>query len=355
MDTARVTLKDIARACGYTVNTVSRALRDDGRLPESTRSKIRRTALEMGYIRNSLASTLRSGKSGNVAVIVNDLHNLHFCNMLSRMDAELRAAGYNMMVLCMQLNEALGEKLIHTAISQSADGILYFPYLNNAAHIEYMRKNDVPFVLLDRRIRNAAADCVRCDDEQGGYLAGSHLAGLGHKRYLFLSGVDRSSSQVDRLAGFRRAMAEYGVPEAGVRVVPGETVEAALEAGRIGDLLFPADYTAVVSFRDEVAYPVLLALKKEQIRIPGDVSVVSFDHLCGDLPYLPPLTSIYADGESVAVRGVRLLLDRIARRGQPPQNIVLPVRLFDEGTTAPPRPDRDGGEGPAERKPRVRA
>lgn len=151
----RITLRDVAGACGYTVNTVSRALRGDPRLPESTRAKIREAAVRMGYIRNSLASTLRSGRSGNIAVIVNDVHNLHFCNMLTVMDSELRQAGYNIMVLCMGLNEELGEHLIRSAISQSVDGILYFPYMNNRSHIEIMQKNNMPFVLLDRRIRTS--------------------------------------------------------------------------------------------------------------------------------------------------------------------------------------------------------
>ncbi len=337
MGVSRITLKDIAEACNYTVNTVSRALRDDPRLPEATRAKIRQEALRLGYIRNSLASTLRSGKSGNVAVIVNDIHNLHFCNMLSRIDVELRRAGYNMMVLCMQLNEELGEQLIHSAISQSVDGILYFPYMNNRSHIEYMEKNHVPFVLLDRRIQGTVTDNARCDDVRGGEIAGEHLARLGHRRFLFLSGVDQSSSQIDRLDGFRRAMKACGIPESGVRIVPGDTVEEALAEGRIGELLFPMDYTAIISFRDEVSYPVMLALGERGVAIPGDVSIVSFDHLRGEIPYLPRLTSIYADNDNVAAQGVRLLLNRIGSRELPPQITVLPVRLYDEGTTAPPK------------------
>ena len=340
MGASRITLRDVASACGYTVNTVSRALRGDLRLPESTREKITRTALQMGYIRNSLASTLRSGKSGNVAVIVNDVHNLHFCRMLATMDSELRKAGYNIMVLCMGLNEELGEHLIRSAISQSVDGILYFPYLNNRSHIEIMRKNRVPFVLLDRRIRDVVTDSVRCDDREGGYLAGVHLAEMGHKKYLFLSGENRSSSQVDRLDGFLQAMREYGIPEDGVRIIDGEKVEAYLAESRLGELLYPLDYTAVVSFRDEVAYPVMLELEKIGLEVPRDISVVSFDHLRGDIPYLAKLTSIFADGESVAANGVRLLLDRIAAPDAPPRVLVLPVRLFDKGTACPPRADR---------------
>ena len=332
----RITLRDVAGACGSTVNTVSRALRGDPRLPESTRAKIREAAVRMGYIRNSLASTLRSGRSGNIAVIVNDVHNLHFCNMLTVMDSELRQAGYNIMVLCMGLNEELGEHLIRSAISQSVDGILYFPYMNNRSHIEIMQKNNMPFVLLDRRIQDIVTDNVRCDDRQGGFLAGVHLAGLGHKKYLFLSGENRSSSQIDRLEGFMQAMSEYGIPESNIRVVPGEKVEAALADSTLRELLFPLDYTALVSFRDEVSYPVMLELADMGLEIPKDISIVSFDHLRGDIPYLPKLTSIFSEGQSVASNGVHLLLNRIEHPDLPPQVIVLPVRLFDEGTAAPP-------------------
>ena len=207
MNGNRVTLKDVANECGYTANTVSRAMRNDPHLPPDTIKMIRETADRLGYIPNKIASSLRSGKSHIVAVIVNDLHNQHFCQMLGKMDAELQSAGYSLLILCMQLDETLAKQLINTAISLSVDGILYFPHMRSQTQIESMQTNHMPFVLLDRRIQDVTTDCVRCDDENGGYLAGMHLAKLGHKRYLYLSGLDLSSSQIDRLAGFRRAMA----------------------------------------------------------------------------------------------------------------------------------------------------
>ena len=84
MNNTRVTLKDIANECGYTANTVSRAMRNDPHLPEGTRKLIRETAARLGYIPNKVASSLRSGKSHVIAVIVNDLHNQHFCQMLGK-------------------------------------------------------------------------------------------------------------------------------------------------------------------------------------------------------------------------------------------------------------------------------
>ena len=200
-----------------------------------------------------------------------------------------------------------------------------------------MTANRMPFVLLDRRVSELDADTVRCDDELGGYLAGQHLARLGHRHFLFLSGVDLSSSQIDRLNGFRRAMRENEIPESAVRVIPGRRVEDALAQNRLAELIFPASYTAIVSFRDEVAYPVINALRAHGLSIPKDVSLISFDNLCAENPALPPVTSIYSAEENIAELGVRMLLERIEDPTLPPRNVVLPVRVFDHGTTAPPK------------------
>ncbi len=337
MKSSRVTLKDIAKACGCSANTVSRALRGDKRLSEVTRSLVRETADQMGYIPNTMASSLRSGYSRMIAVIVNDLHNQHFCDLINRMDRELRANNYTLMILCMQLEDELAEQLIHTAISLSVDGILYFPNFGQRHYIEYMTANRMPFVLLDRRVSEVDADTVRCDDEQGGYLAGQRLAELGHRHFLFLSGMEQSSSQIDRLNGFMRAIREHEIPEENVKVIPGCQVEDALAHNSLSDLIFPADYTAIACFRDEVAYPVMNALREHGISIPEDISVISFDNLCAEDPARPSVTSIYSAEQNIAALGVQMLLERIEDPEIPPRNVVLPVKVFDHGTTAPVR------------------
>ena len=335
MRTARVTLKDIAKECGCSANTVSRALRGDSRLADSTRTQICETARNMGYVPNYMATSLRSGKSRMIAVIVNDLRNQHYCDLVNRMDRELRERNYNLMILCKQLDESLAEVLIHKAISLSVDGILYFPGVGQSQYLEYMRLNHMPFVLLDRRVSDTEADTVRCDDEQGGYLAGVHLAGLGHRNFLFLSGVARSSSQIDRLNGFLRALRDQDIPEENVRIVEGEMVEEALEKHNTWELLQPMDYTAIVSFRDEVAYPVMIDLREHGINIPKDISIISFDNLHMENPTRPYLTSIYTMDSNIAELGVKMLLERIEDPSLPPRNVILPVKIYEGGTTGP--------------------
>lgn len=334
MKKARITLKDIAKDCGYTANTVSRAMRNDERLPAATREKIRAVADKLGYIPNTLASSLRSGRRNTVAVIINDVRNLHFCRLLSRLDPVLRRADYNVMILCMRSNGELGEQMIHAAISQSMDGIIYFPNLGDRNKIEYIRRHGMPFVLMDRYAEGITADSVRCDDEQGGKLAMEHLIALGHRKILYLSGPDFSSSQRDRLRGCLRALTEHGIDPGNLRVIPGNKD---LADDSVAQWLFPVDYTAIISFRDEISFYVLQALKGRGIRVPEDVSLISFDNLRAEFSYLPKITSIYAAENIAAEQAVSLLLSRINRNSGPGKEIILPVRLYDEGSTAAPR------------------
>ena len=120
-----------------------------------------------------------------------------------------------------------------------------------------------------------------------------------------------------------------------MRVVPGTEVENALAQNNVAELLYPMDYTAIVSFRDEVSYPLMNALGARGISIPGDVSIISFDNLKAENPPLPNLTSIYTD-QNIAEIGVKMLLERMDDLSLPPRNVILPVKIFDGGTTSAP-------------------
>ena len=335
LDHGRITLKDVALQTGYTANTVSRALRGDTKLPATTRAHICKIADEMGYIRNQLASNLRSGTSHTVAVIVNDIQNSHFALMLGEMESALREAGYSMTILCTHQEEALADKMLEVAISQRVDGILYFPFHSNRKHIDYLQQNRVPFVLLDRWIPGVFVDTARCDDEMGGYLAGQRLAMLGHRRFLFFCGTLNNSSQHDRLSGFLRSISDAGIPEENVRIIPDETVDQAVRSGTLVKLLYPRDYTAIVSFCDEQGYHILQALQSEGIRVPEELSIISFDHIRSGIPFLPPLSSIAEADRQVAYTSVQLLLNRMRNPEVPVQIEVLPVKIYDEGTIGP--------------------
>ena len=123
----RPTLSTVAQRCGYSVNTVSRALRGDSRLPQSTIQKIREAADEVGYIPNRLAASLRSSESHVVAIIIEDIENPHYSHLMARIELELQARGYNVIILCNNRSLTTEKELAALAVSYSVSGVLLFP------------------------------------------------------------------------------------------------------------------------------------------------------------------------------------------------------------------------------------
>lgn len=331
--TGRVTLKDIAGQCGYTANTVSRALRDDTRLPETTRKAIQRLAKEMCYVPNNSARALRYGSSHTVAVIVNDINNPYYSNMLSQIDQLLKEKNYRTMILCTQLDEKLASAMIQLAVSQMVDGILFFPF-NNAEHIRELHASGIPFVLMDRWIPNVEADIARIDDYLGGYTLARHFLGLGHRRLLYLAGPFVNSTQIDRQSGIMKALEEAGLdPVNHLRVLPWDSIPSDPEPAGIIELLKPFDYTGILAFNDVLAYHCLNALHTAGLRVPDDISLAGFDHIRWRNTYLPPLTSIAADGQGVAKTAVEMLFSRMDAPDIAFQHLILPVKIHLDGTT----------------------
>lgn len=329
----RITLKDIAERCGYTANTVSRALRNDEKLPENTRRIIQQAAREMGYVPNRSAQALRYGSSRTIAVIVNDINNPYYANLLSQMEQELRKRNYHTMILCVQLDEALADEMIQLAISQQVDGILFFPF-SNECHIRTLHESGIPFVLIDRWIPNIEADIARIDDFDGGYKLTRHLLDLGHREFLYMAGPFVNSSQIDRQNGIMQALEEAGIEsKKHLRVIAWEDISKATEHGNLISLLEPFDYTAILAFNDEMAYHALNALNARGLRVPEDISLTGFDHIRWCNTYLPPLTSITAKQQGVASVAIEMLFDRMQQPDLPFRHRIIPVKIHMDGTT----------------------
>lgn len=329
----RVTLKDIAQVCGYSANTVSRALRDDSGLPANTVARIRETAQAMGYMPNVLASSLRSGETNLVALIIEDFQNPHYTDIIARISTSLRSSGYQVLILCSPLNPDYVKEGLSLARSYNVSGIILFPQNTSKEEVRMITMNRIPLVLVDREVEGCSIDAVRCDDYQGGYLAGQFLLQHGHRRFLFLEGTTDNPSHHLRLAGFRNALAEENVPMDQVRMISHEDMRLAAYNNDLETLLSPVDYTAIIGFNDLRSYAILDALTRMNYRVPEDISIISYDHIRAIHSYLPPLTSIAtAPADDVAGIAVSMLLQRMEDETAPPSSRVLPVMVYDEGT-----------------------
>ena len=138
----RITLKDIADQCGYSVNTVTRALRNDSKLSEATISRIHQIADDLGYMKNVVASSLRSGHTTLIAVIVDDIQNPHYSDIISQITVKLRKYGYHTLILGSYIEKNYADYSLSLALSYNVSGIVFFPRKYNKNAINLINQNN---------------------------------------------------------------------------------------------------------------------------------------------------------------------------------------------------------------------
>lgn len=325
----RVTLQDIANRTGYTVNTISRALKDKPDISQATREHIKQVADEMGYIRNQMASSLRSGRTKTLGVIVGGMSNPYYGVMTDAIQNVAAERGYSLLIFCSRDNPDLELQVVQSAISRQVDGILLFPCNSPERTIALMKAAGIPYVLMARRLSSSEDDCVICDDEAGAYLATKHLIEAGHTRLGFLSSFDVIYSSEQRRHGFYRALRECGIPEEnGLTACCADVMQtrAQLECWRkIG-------VTGVFVFCDLEAWLAVSMLHAEGLSIPKDMAIVGFDNIQGILPIPAPLCSIEYSIPEMAQSGIDLLRTRIHHDDAPPQQILFSPKLVCRGS-----------------------
>lgn len=311
MENRKTTLKDVAQATGYSINTISKALKDKGDIAKDTRAKIKATAKEMGYINNSIAGALRSGMTKTIAIILGDISNPHFSIMVKEIENRARDFHYSTFILNTEEDMELEEKAIYTALGKKVDGMIICPVQKDASTIAYLQKTQVPFVLIGRHFDSLKTDYVVCNDLQGGYLATKHLLDYGHRRIAFFNGPDYISSARERLLGYQKALAEYDVPYDS-RIVYQVPLEASRKSEQIRAILSrEADYTAIFAFSDITAWEIIALLQEKSVKVPEDISVVGFDDIQSKFMFPFPLTSIRSFKSLMSIEATDLLIDKI--------------------------------------------
>lgn len=331
---SRITLRHIAQETGYSVNTISKALRDAPDLSVTTKEHICSTAQRMGYVVNDMASALRSGRTNVLALIISDISNPFF-GILCK-EIELQAAQYNYTVIIFNTEEdALREEhAIRTALSKNVDGVLLTPSQHSSSGISLLQKMGKPCVAIGRYFPTLETDAVLFDDVRGGYLAGRHLIECGYQNLLMLNPIGNTSAQ-DRVQGFVNATAQS--PEIRSRII-----ELKSPLGGCIDIIqqeFEKEpFDAIFAFSDLLAMEAMCSLDQMGLP-PGHIGVVGFDDIQSRLAIPIPLTSVGVDISLFGRVLTELLMRRISGDTEEfPQRIVLPVTLSIRKSTK--RPDR---------------
>lgn len=334
----RPTIKDIAERLGVSAATVSRALSDSGLVAEPTLSRIREVARELNYRPNVSARNLRTKRAMAVLMVVRDVGNPFYLEVLKGVEATARAAGYSVLMGNTENDSDREVEYFDMLRDGHADGmILMTGKLPERKGFLASIAGGAPIVVALEEIENAGFPHVVIDNEGAARDAVAHLIGLGHRHIAHISGPVPEIMSVHRREGYRKAM-----QAAGLAIPDGyeQTGDYLLRTGqRLCRALFElaTPPTAIFCANDEMAFGAIHELRRLGLDVPGQVSVVGFDDLFLSEAFYPPLTTVSQPRTDIGRAAMNMLLDMMSGGLSPRQPVMMPTTLKIRGTTAPAR------------------
>lgn len=304
-----VTLKDVAVASGVSLSTASRALDDRGKASQSeTAERVRRVAEELGYRRNSFASSLRRGQTRTIGVLVPRLSDTVMALMYEEIERAAAARGYFAIVATSGDDPNDERKSAETLLDRSVDGLILATSRTEDELPKHLRNSGVSHALVLRT--DGLSPSAVGDDEVGGYLAARHLIDLGHEKIAVITGPSFTSTGTARLAGARRALVEAGIstPQSWA-VSVGYGIQSGYSAG--AELLSVAEDerpTAIFAANDNLAMGVMTAAKEHNLDVGADLSLVGYNDIPQSALLPTPLTSVRVPLEQIANKAVELIV-----------------------------------------------
>lgn len=307
MKQRRVVLKDIADRVGLTVNTVSRALKNKEDISLATRQEIQRIAIEMGYIPDAVASSLRSGSTKVIGIMYDNIANPYFMIMIEILHQKLHDVGYEVMIFTSFGDRSkLNVEVFNLMAARRLDGIITFLKPNRDV-VHLAKKNGIPMVILGREGEDIGVDSVYTNDVQGGSIMGEYLYKNGHRNVGYIGVPNDILCSVQRAQGLVDYYQKQGIdiPEDHIRYM--EHFEDSLRQQI--DYLIARGVTAIFCFNDSMAYESMAYIK--QVYPDKNIEVTGYDYIGERLIIPVGLTTIGTNKRAMIDDAVYVLLRRM--------------------------------------------
>lgn len=309
----KITIYDIARNLNLTSGTVSRALNDHPRISVETKRLVQEKAKELHYHQNKIASSLRSGKSHTIGVIIPSAQMNFFGSVVHGIQMMASTHGYNIILYQTEETTMLEKKAIETFLSARVDGILASVAKETIDFSHYLglQQRHVPLVFFDRTNDEMKVPSVVIDDYKGAFLATEHLITKGYTRIAHVSGPQNIKGFHDRLQGYAGALSANKIKVDKKLIYPGNI---SIESGRLAvDYFFNlADIPdAIFAVEDYTALGVIKGLKERRIKIPGEFGLIGFANESFGEHITPSLSSVDQQTVQMGKEALGLLIDII--------------------------------------------
>jgi LacI family transcriptional regulator len=321
----RPTILDVARRAGVSLGTVSNVLNARGNVGEARRASVMAAIASLGYVPNGLAQSLRRQRSRIVGVCVPLTSNAYFAGLLDALERIAAADGYDVMQVLSHHDPAVEMRRVQALIARQVDGLIVVPAGDSARAFDAIAAAGVPAVMVDRATADARFDHVTVDDRAIAAAATRALLEAGHRGVLFVARHPGLVTTGERIRGVRAAVARVPGARATVLIrAPDDAVFAADFAAALAEEAAP---TALVVSNSDLAVSVLRELRRLRLRVPRDVSLVTFDAPAWADVLEPPLAVIRPPTAALAERAWGALVDRMRGDRGAGRRIVLEATL----------------------------
>lgn len=323
-----VTLADVAEVAGVSASTASRALNGRGELAAATRAAVLEAAAALEFQPSAVARSLRTQTSFTVGFVVPDVASPFYAAALKGAQQALAEAGYRVMLMDSEQQEAGEVAALRTLLNHQVDGLLLSTTgLSPKRFEQVVGRSGTPCVFFDSVLKRAGAGSVELQNEAGTRLLVDHLVEHGHERIALLAGSQTETSGVDRLRAFRKSLRRHRLPrrDGFERLCRWSDESARTETHALLDTDTPP--TAVVASSAELALGCLTACRERGLGLPDDLALVSFDD-----PYFgellePPLTAVTYDPRDVGRAAASLLVEAMGDGEPARRELTVPVTL----------------------------
>lgn len=330
MDKKKYSIKDIAKLSGVSVATVSRVINNNGRFSEETRKKVEKVIEETGYQTNYSAKSLRMNKSFSIGILVPDITNCFFAEVVQKIEEVLFEQDYSTIICNTDRDNKKEESYLNILESKGVDGIIVISGAEKFDFTHYSNsEKKIPYICIDREPKNKSETIfVASNHYQGAFEATEELLKSGCKHPIIAIHNRKSSSALERLEGFKDALKKnnifYSEEKHHLQIDKDDNdfkdkIEIFLNKNHLTDGIFVVN--------DYIAMEILLVLKQLNINIPQEVKIIGFDDTPQNKYSSPTLSSVKQDTNKIAEVAVENLLNLIDSPHNTGDTIRIPVKL----------------------------
>ncbi|MFD1882287.1 LacI family DNA-binding transcriptional regulator [Paracoccus pacificus] len=330
------TMIDVARTAGVSIATVSAYMNRSARVSDELTRRIEAAIGAIGYERNAIARSLKTGATHTIGLTVADIRNPFFTDVVATIQQVLNSAGYAVMLCSSDENTARQDEQIKLLLDRMVDGLIIAPAGDDAVMTRLVKSTRKPVVLIDRLNAGLDVDAVVIENATAVFEVIRYVIDLGHRRIGFVSGPSVASTGRDRLAGYYEALRHAGIGFDQMLVCNGNFREDDGYRAAMRLLTQPDRPTAIFSANNLMVIGALRAIRDLGLSCPDDVSVACIDDFSWADVFSPQLTAVAQPVKEIGEQAARLLLERLSGVAPPePRLVRLQGELMVRGSCAP--------------------